>query len=76
MHMDLFMLIFLSLPEFIFDVPLMLIISGEKEKLKLKANNAIRFFLAIVLMLTATWFIRPHISSTFQSMACHIIAYI
>ncbi len=75
MHMDLFMLIFLSLPEFIFDLPLMLIISGEKEKLKFEVNNVIKFFLAIALMLIATWFIRPYVSSTFQSIACHTIAY-
>lgn len=75
MRMDLFMLIFLSLPEYLLDLPLMLIISGEKEKLKLKIGNVIRFFLAIALMLTATWLIRPLVSNVSLSVAVHSVAY-
>ncbi len=76
MHIDLFMLIFLSLPEFLLELPLILLISGEKEKLKFNAKNTIKFSMAIALMLSATWLIRPHVSNTVQSIACHTVAYV
>lgn len=77
MHMDLFMLIFLSMPEFLLNMLLMLIIAGKKNKLKFnKVGNVIQFAVALALMLTATWLIRPHASSPAQSLVCHSIAYV
>ena len=75
MRMDLFMLIFLSVPEYILSVPLMLLLSGKKEKLKFTIGNAIQFFITIALMLTASWIIRPLVSDTFQSVAYSTLAY-
>jgi hypothetical protein len=62
------MLFFLSLPEFLLDLPLMLIIAGEKKKLKFEVSNVIRFFVAIALMMVATRLIRPNVSNTFTSI--------
>ncbi len=38
MYIDSFMLVFLSTPEFIFNIALVLVIAGKKEKLKF--NNS------------------------------------
>jgi hypothetical protein len=73
--MNLFMLIFLSIPEAILSLPFMLIISGKKEKLKFKIGNVIQFFISIALMLTASCIIRPLVSDVSQSTACHTLAY-
>ncbi len=76
MHIDLFMIVFLSTPEAVLYLPMMLLLGQQKARLKLNKPNAFRFVATVALMLAVSWFIRPLASSPAVSTAYHAIAYI
>ncbi|MCX7749471.1 MAG: hypothetical protein N2645_21650 [Clostridia bacterium] len=77
MPISFLMLIFLSLPEAILNLVLILLVLGKKEEyLNRKLESAIRFSFTVILMLIATSTLRPLASNVIESMIYHIIAYI
>ncbi|RCX17933.1 hypothetical protein DFR58_106101 [Anaerobacterium chartisolvens] len=76
MFINLFMVVFLSIPEFFLSIVLMLIISGNKERLKPDVENASKLIIAIGLMVVATCILRPLSSNVVVSVIVHAIAYV
>ena len=75
MAMDLKILIFLSFPEAIFNLMIMLLVAEEKGRLKFSKSNLIRYFSALILMLTASYFLRPLATNFAVNALYHCIAY-
>ncbi len=75
MVMNLYILFLVSLPEAFLNLIIALLITGEKDKLKLNRNNAVRFFATLFLMLLSSCIIRPISPNIITSMTLHIIAY-
>lgn len=73
--MNLYILFFVSLPEAFLNLIIILLIAGEKDRLKINNSNVIRFVVTLILMLAASWFIRPIASNFVISISLHIIAY-
>ncbi|RCX13775.1 hypothetical protein DFR58_1163 [Anaerobacterium chartisolvens] len=76
MVMNIYMLFFLSLPEAVLNLIIMLLFAGSKGRLKINKANILRFTISIVLMLTASWFIRPASPNIITSVILHQIAYV
>ena len=75
MAMDLKILIFLSFPEAIFNLMIMLLVAEEKGRLKFSKSNVIRYFLALILMLAASYFLRPLATNFAVNALYHCFAY-
>lgn len=75
MVMNLYILFLVSLPEAFLNLIIVLLITGQKDKLKLNRNNAVRFFATLFLMLLSSCIIRPVSPNIITSMTLHIIAY-
>ncbi len=76
MPINLFMVIFSSIPEFFFTFLMMLVLSGNKERLKLKLGNVVRIIVAIGLMVIATCIVRPLSLDLMMNLALHMIVYV
>jgi hypothetical protein len=76
MVMNLYILFFVSLPEAFFNEIVILIFAGAKDKLKVNKPNILRFAASMVLVLTASWLIRPIAPNVVVNMALHIVAYV
>ncbi len=76
MFINLFMVVFLSIPEFFLSIVLMLVISGNKDRLKPDVENASKLIIAIGLMVAATCILRPLASNAVVSVIVHAIVYI
>lgn len=75
MVMNLYILFLVSLPEAFLNLIIALLITGQKDKLKLNRNNAVRFFATLFLMLLSSCIIRPISPNIITSVTLHIIAY-
>lgn len=76
MIMNATILIFVSLPEAFLNLMIILLFAGARGRLKINKPNGIRFIIALALMLTASWFIRPIALNVVMNMTLHIIAYV
>ncbi len=76
MVMNLYMLLFVSLPEAFLNLAIVLIITGGKDNLRINRQNVIRFVTCLALMLTTSWFIRPIAPSIIINVILHTIAYL
>ncbi len=76
MEMNTFMLLLVSLPEAFLNLMLILLFAGQKNCLKLKQQNIIKFCITLVLMLVSTWFIRPLAPNIVVNTLCTTVAYI
>lgn len=75
MVMNLYILFLVSLPEAFLNLIIALLITGQKDKLKINRNNAVRFFATLFLMLLSSCIIRPMSPNIITSMTVHIIVY-
>ncbi len=75
MVMNLYILLLVSLPEAFLNLIIALLITGKKENLKINSRNILKFATAIILMLTASWIIRPISPNIMVSITIHTIAY-
>ena len=76
MVMNLYILFFISLPEALLNLYIMLRLAGESKKLKFKnINNTLRFLITIALMLLGSWIIRPLAPNVVINILLHSIVY-
>ncbi len=76
MVMNIYMLFLLSLPEAVLNLIIMLLFAGAKGRLKINKANILYFTISIVLMLAASWIIRPLSPNVIASVMLHQIAYV
>ncbi len=75
--MNLYILFLVSLPEAFLNLIIFLLFAGEKKYLTINRSNVIRFTVTLVVMLTATYVIRPLIPNIVViSIISHAIVYI
>ncbi|MCX7920916.1 MAG: hypothetical protein N3B21_02655 [Clostridia bacterium] len=75
MKMNFFILLFISLPEAICNLAIILLLAGKKECLKMRGSNIARFSVALVSMLAISWFIRPLLPNYAVNFIVHSLAY-
>lgn len=77
MVMNLYILFLVSLPEAFLNLIIFLLFAGAKNYLTINRANVIRFAVTLVVMLTATYIIRPHIPNiAIISIFAHSFIYI
>ncbi|HEY9059677.1 MAG TPA: hypothetical protein VIO64_04115 [Pseudobacteroides sp.] len=75
MVMSLFILFFISFPEALLNLVIILILEDEKKRLSLNKSNIISFISSLMLMLLASCIIRPLVPNVAFNIILHSIAY-
>lgn len=76
MVMNLYILLTVSLPEAFFNLIIILLFAGEKDRLKINKSNIIRFSISLTGMLVASCIIRPLVPNVVVNTALHTLSYI
>lgn len=75
MEMNWSILFFGSLPETFLNLVIILLLAGNRERLKINLSNFAGFISALGLMLVTSWFIRPLVPNVAVSFVLHMIIY-
>ncbi len=76
MVMNLYILFLISLPEAVLNAAIILLISGQKHRLKPIKKNIIKFAISIAAMLMATLIVRPIAQNVIQNVLMHTATYV
>lgn len=76
MVMNMYILFLISLPEAVLNAAIILLISGQKHRLKPIRKNVIKFAITIAAMLSASLIIRPIAQNVIQNVLMHTACYV